>query len=129
MREKFLLELRAAKFIAPNVKHFTFEVKNKDFSFAAGQFISLHMINAQGEEVRRNYSIASPPTDPTVIEMACSYVKGGLASEKLFNQLKEGDQLEASGPYGIFVLKPNDPQRYVLVSTGTGVTPYRSMLP
>ncbi|MBS0231769.1 MAG: ferredoxin--NADP reductase, partial [Proteobacteria bacterium] len=36
----------------------------------------------------------------------------------------------ASGPYGRFCLFPNDAnRRYLLVGTGTGITPYRAMLP
>ena len=38
--------------------------------------------------------------------------------------------IEASGPYGRFCLMPADAnRRYLLIATGTGVTPYRSMLP
>ena len=37
--------------------------------------------------------------------------------------------VEASGPYGRFVLRDDPPCRYLLLGTGTGVTPYRSMLP
>ena len=38
--------------------------------------------------------------------------------------------VEASGPYGRFCLMDADAnKRYLLVATGTGVTPYRAMLP
>ena len=38
--------------------------------------------------------------------------------------------MEASGPFGRFCLMPGDRNaRYLLIATGTGVTPYRSMLP
>lgn len=125
---KFTLKLTAVRNIAPHVKHFEFSLPDLGkLQFTAGQFISLH-IDTPYKEVRRNYSIANSPTKQRVIEIACTYLKGGIASELLFN-LKIGDTLTASGPYGIFVLRPNDPQRYVLVATGTGVTPYRSMLP
>src|SRR5690606_12693220 len=44
--------------------------------------------------------------------------------------LDEGDTVDASGPYGRFCLMPNDAnRRYLLIGTGTGVTPYRAMLP
>lgn len=58
-----------------------------------------------------------------------SYLPNGLASTILLN-LQQDDSLDASGPYGQFVLKDEVlPQRYLLIGTGTGITPYRSMLP
>jgi ferredoxin-NADP reductase len=55
-------------------------------------------------------------------------VEGGFATVKL-QGLNPGDMVEASGPYGRFVLRDDPPCRYLLVATGTGVTPYRAMLP
>jgi NAD(P)H-flavin reductase len=44
--------------------------------------------------------------------------------------LEHGGHIDASGPYGRFCLGPGDSnQRYLLIGTGTGVTPYRAMLP
>jgi ferredoxin-NADP reductase len=41
-----------------------------------------------------------------------------------------GGVIDASGPYGRFCLQAADSnRRYLLVATGTGVTPYRAMLP
>ena len=38
--------------------------------------------------------------------------------------------IDASGPYGRFCLLPADAnRRYLLIGTGTGITPYRAMLP
>ena len=48
----------------------------------------------------------------------------------MFEGLDEGGTIDASGPYGRFCLMPADAnQRYLLIGTGTGVTPYRAMLP
>ncbi len=58
-----------------------------------------------------------------------SYVEGGAATA-LLSDLAEGGTVDASGPYGRFCLMDADTnQRYLLVATGTGVTPYRAMLP
>ena len=54
----------------------------------------------------------------------------GGAATALFTALDEGQQIQASGPYGRFCLGADDSnQRYLLIGTGTGVTPYRAMLP
>src|SRR5690606_7916897 len=64
-----------------------------------------------------------------LVEIAVSYVPGGAATA-LFEGLEPGDAIDASGPYGRFVLMPADTnRRYLLIGTGTGVTPYRAMLP
>jgi NAD(P)H-flavin reductase len=56
-------------------------------------------------------------------------VAGGAATA-LFESLETGGAIDASGPYGRFCLMPADTnQRYLLIGTGTGVTPYRAMLP
>ena len=63
------------------------------------------------------------------IEIAVSYVEGGAAT-RLLGELPIGGVIDASGPYGRFCLQPADTHpRYLLLATGTGVTPYRAMLP
>jgi len=112
--------------VAPNVLHLSFRREDPEpFSFVAGQFVTLH-IETPAKKVHRSYSIANSPGDHR-IEISCAYVENGVASQLLFG-LKPGDAIEAGGPYGLFVLKEEQPKRYILVATGTGVTPYRSML-
>ncbi|MEO1273760.1 MAG: hypothetical protein AAFX99_37265, partial [Myxococcota bacterium] len=45
------------------------------------------------------------------------------------HRLEVGDVLKTSGPYGRFVLKKALPRDIILVATGTGVAPYRAMVP
>jgi ferredoxin-NADP reductase len=97
------------------------------FQFQAGQFINLHFDRA-GQPAHRSYSVANAPGDSDVFEIAMSPVEGGLATSAL-TAARPGDRLTASGPYGRFVLKDDPPCRLVLVGTGTGITPYRAMLP
>jgi len=118
--------LEASKMLAPKVLHLSFRREdNESFSFVAGQFITLH-IETPTKKIHRSYSVANSPGDNR-LEMSCAYVENGIASQLLFG-LKPGDVVEAGGPYGLFVLKDEQPKRYLLVATGTGVTPYRSML-
>lgn len=97
----------------------------------AGQFVRLHMQQNDGLDTFRSYSIAnifpSEKCELDEIEVAMTWVEGGLATRKL-SSMKPGDRLEASGPYGRFCLLPDRHERYFLIATGTGVTPYRAML-
>lgn len=129
----FPIVLKSVTVIAPQVKHFVFHCeKNAEgeaFSYVAGQFITIHF-EREGQMLRRSYSIATIPSifkETQCIEFAAGYVDNGPASELLFN-LKPGDSLEATGPFGRLVLKEDVPKRYVFLSTSTGVTPFRAML-
>lgn len=126
-RETFPLIVTAFKDIAPQVRQLSLQKPHGEpFSYIPGQFISIHF-SLKGEELRRSYSIASLPHEPT-LDIALSYFKGGAGSEYIFN-LAVGDTVTASGPYGRLILQDHIPQRYILMATGTGVTPYRAMLP
>lgn len=120
--------------LAPTVGHYTFvRDDGQPLDFIPGQFIQVHFRYADGTPTKRSYSLATIHDHALgpgeAVEIAVSYVPGGAATA-LFEGLKEGDAIEASGPYGRFCLMPGDAnRRYLLIATGTGVTPYRSMLP
>ena len=134
MAEHFSLRLAASRMLAPSVRHLEFErADGAPFAFIPGQFVQVHFHYADGKPTKRSYSVAtigSGDGGPTQrLEIAVSYVDGGAATALLAN-LNEGDSIDASGPYGRFCLMDADAnKRYLLVATGTGVTPYRAMLP
>jgi len=93
----------------------------------------VHFHYADGTATKRSYSLATIHDHAMgpgeAVEIAVSYVAGGAATA-LFEGLEQGGRVDASGPYGRFCLMPADAnRRYLLIGTGTGVTPYRAMLP
>lgn len=120
--------------IAPTVAHLSFERDDgQPLPCIPGQFIQIHFQYADGTPARRSYSIAVgralDAAPDARVEIAVSYVPGGAATA-LFEALPIGGTLDASGPFGRFCLLPNDGnRRYLLIGTGTGITPYRAMLP
>ena len=135
MIEHFPLRLAASHMLAPAVRHMAFErADGQPFAFVPGQFVQIHFHYADGKPTKRSYSVATvgksaAPAPVDRLEIAVSYVEGGAATALLGN-LSEGGTVDASGPYGRFCLMDADTnQRYLLVATGTGVTPYRAMLP
>lgn len=134
MPQHFPLRLVGSRMIAPSVRHLAFVRDDGEaLAFIPGQFLQVHFHYDDGKPTKRSYSVATVldgPVDPsTAIELAVSYVAGGAAT-RLFEQLQEGERIEASGPFGRFCLLPGDHnRRYLLIATGTGVTPYRAMLP
>ena len=119
--------LTDAYMITPNVKHFIFHAQYvTPFDYIPGQFITIHF-EKDNVALKRSYSIANAPEQNNQIEFAAGFVEKGPGTDLLFN-LKPGDELTASGPYGRLILKDEVPKRYVLVATSTGVTPYRAMI-
>ncbi len=120
--------------LAPSVGHYQFvRDDGQPLDFVPGQFIQVHFRYADGTPAKRSYSLATIHDHAMgpgeAVEIAVSYVPGGAATA-LFEGLPEGGHVEASGPFGRFCLMPGDRNaRYLLIATGTGVTPYRSMLP
>ena len=112
--------------MAPEIRHFVFEVpETGQFLFIPGQWVSVEE-TVGGEPITRAYSIASPP-DGNRFELCLNRVQDGHLSPYLFT-LQPGDDIEMRGPFGTFILRdpPNDS---VLVATGTGIAPFRAMLP
>ena len=131
---QFPLKLAGKRMLAPSVAHLTFTRDDgQPLDFIPGQFIQVHFEYADGTATKRSYSLATihdhalGPGD--AVEIAVSYVPGGAATA-LFEGLDAGGTVQASGPFGRFCLMPQDRnRRYLLIGTGTGVTPYRAMLP
>jgi ferredoxin-NADP reductase len=124
----FPLRLEAARKVTPSILHLEFRrADGEAFDYVPGQFINVHFEH-EGDPLHRSYSVANSPEATDTIQIAVSPVQDGLATRLLFG-LAPGDEVTGSGPYGRFVLRDDPPCRYVLVGTGTGVTPYRAMLP
>ncbi len=117
-----LLEWRE---IADNTRHFVFEAPDvTELAFTPGQFVSFTE-TIGGKEITRPYSIASAP-DGNRFEICLNLLEDGLFSPLLFS-MQPGDTLEMGEPLGYFVLK-NPARDSIFVATGTGVTPFRSIL-
>jgi ferredoxin-NADP reductase len=110
--------------IAPNTRHFEFEAIDWVAAFVPGQFLSV-TARIGDDEITRAYSIASPPNGKR-FAFCANLVQGGRLSPFLF-LLKPGDEIDFKGPYGAFI--PRRPvSDSILVATGTGIAPFRSML-
>ena len=134
MANHFPLRLIGSRMLAPSVRHLEFARDDGlPLDFVPGQFIQVHFNYPDGTATKRSYSLATMHDHALgageAVEIAVSYVAGGAATA-LFTALDEGQQIQASGPYGRFCLGAADAnRRYLLIGTGTGVTPYRAMLP
>ncbi|QHE93338.1 NO-inducible flavohemoprotein [Pandoraea fibrosis] len=101
--------------------------------FAPGQYISVRVTLPDGLQQRRQYSLSDAPDAPhwriTVKrEDAADAKPAGQVSNWLHANLKAGDRILVSPPYGEFTTSLDAAHPLVLLSAGVGITPMMSML-
>lgn len=106
---------------------FSLRVAGVRLSFAAGQFVRL-ALDIGAERIARPFSLVNAPDDP-VLEFYGIVVPEGPLSPRLA-QLAAGEALYvARNPAGFLVLSEvRDAETLWLVSTGTGIAPFLSIL-
>lgn len=113
----------------PAVK--TFSLAPADGSrvrFSAGQNLTLEWTMPDGEVVHRTFTIASPPTLASHVELTIKAQPDGRVTQDLHRRLRKGRRLKAYGPGGRFCLAHNPSEKVLMVAGGSGVTPIMSML-
>jgi ferredoxin-NADP reductase/ferredoxin len=103
-----------------------FDVESGDITFSPGQYMIFHVPGID-KVIRRSYSISSHPSDKTHFEICVRAVSGGFCSN-FIHRLRPGDCMQVEGPYGNFRLDDGSPRDVLMVATGTGIAPIKSML-
>ena len=99
-----------------------------ELNYISGQLIQLCAKPGEPDTVIRNYSIASWPDGTNCLELIITYLEGGAMSEYLFKEAKIGDEFVYRGPMGVFTLPETIDRDIFFVSTGSGISPFRSMV-
>lgn len=94
--------------------------------FEPGQYFSLGLQIARGM-LLRPYSTASPRGTRDALEFLVRRVPTGAFTPAFWN-VAAGDRVWIGPPKGLFRLKPGDMRTHLLVSSGTGIAPFISML-
>ncbi|HEX5448103.1 MAG TPA: FAD-dependent oxidoreductase [Candidatus Saccharimonadales bacterium] len=114
--------------VTGDVTSFVFQPE-QPVSWQAGQYF--HYLFPHPNEDDRGHerwftNSAAPSESKVMISTRIAAQKGSSFKQALQN-LKQGDEIEADGPKGSFVIE--DPARnYIWVAGGIGITPFRSML-
>jgi len=98
-------------------------INPSEISFLPGQFISIQV----SDSTFRSYSICSNEDEKTKISIAVSVYHSGIGADFLKN-LKIKDKVNFIGPSGRFALSDNLTDNILFVATGTGISPFISML-
>lgn len=119
------------EYLSPHIVNVHF-LPSRKFNFSPGQFLSVSipgLLKKHGA-IKRCYSFALSPelSQEKGYQICVKLVKDGVGSEFL-RSLAVGDRFKAYAPFGDFKLKPKPEKRNLcLISTGTGIAPFRSML-
>ena len=116
------------------VKHLTEDViilsltPPEDFTFKAGQFVTLAITNKEGIKRMRSYSILNNPSKKNTLDLCIKLIPEGFASE-IFKESKTGDEFNIKGPFGVFTFdKEAEVKEHCFIGTGTGIVPFYSMI-
>jgi len=116
-----------------DVHHIILDFGDTAFPVLEGQSIGIVApgVDAEGKPHRvRLYSIASPRHGerPNHNNLALTVKRepNGVCSNYVC-ELKKGDKIEVTGPFGATFLMPNDPTaNIIMICTGTGSAPFRA---
>ncbi len=115
-----------------DVRHIILDFGSASFPVLEGQSIGVIApgLDPQGQPHKiRLYSIASPregeKTNANNLALTVKREPNGVCSNFLCD-LKKGDQVQVTGPFGATFLMPDDPSANIMmVCTGTGSAPFR----
>jgi len=97
---------------------------NERLQFLAGQYLEFLLKDGS----RRSFSMGNAPHDDALLELHVRHVPGGQFTDHVFGKMKERDILRFEGPQGTFFLREDSGKPIVLVASGTGFAPIKSII-
>jgi len=125
--QDYLCEVLEVKQLAKDVKSLILKC-DKDLNFIPGQFVNLKFEDPFGDEglMQRAYSIASKPAKRE-FELCVKIIPKGKGSTYI-DGLKVEDIVKIKAPFGHCVIEDSNQEDLVMVATGTGIAPIKSIL-
>ena len=99
---------------------------NENMRYLPGQYVEFLLKDGK----RRSYSIATPPAAEGVIdiELHIRHTPGGVFTDHVFSAMKERELLRFEGPLGTFYLREKSERPMILLASGTGFAPIKSIV-
>jgi ring-1,2-phenylacetyl-CoA epoxidase subunit PaaE len=129
------LPVRAVDRLTDDAVAITFQVPEalrEHFAFRAGQHLTVRRL-ADGEDVRRSYSICSTPADLAghgTLRIGVKQIAGGAFSAFAASSLRPGDTVQVLAPLGHFTtdFEAGRGRHYAALVAGSGITPVLSLV-
>ncbi|MEO7854275.1 MAG: CDP-6-deoxy-delta-3,4-glucoseen reductase [Rubrivivax sp.] len=100
---------------------------NQNLQYRAGQYMEIILRDG----ARRSYSMANAAHNlgsPAAIELHLRHMVGGVFTDHVFYGMKEKDILRIEGPFGSFFLREDSPAPIVMLASGTGFAPIKTIV-
>ncbi|MWL90671.1 2Fe-2S iron-sulfur cluster-binding protein [Cupriavidus sp. SW-Y-13] len=116
--------VRAVSPLGPDVLHLQLALPDDEpFDFAPGQYLKVLLEDG----THRSFSMASAPNG-NVVDFHVRQIANGRFTSQQLPRLHAGDTLDVEIPHGSFSLHKEDYRPLLMVATGTGLAPIKSML-
>ncbi len=122
--EDFTATVIALDDLSPTIKGLRLKL-DRPMTFQAGQYINLELPGIDGS---RAFSLANPPSRADEVELHVRLVEGGAATSYIHRELKVGDALTLSGPYGQFFVRDSQAGDLIFIAGGSGLSSPQSMI-
>ena len=127
---RFAATVESITHYTSNVASFRLRADKRLPRFTPGQFIHLTLEPfdpASFWPESRVFSVANAVADRKTVELIIS--RQGAYTSKILDELSEGDQVWAKGPYGDFVIDGRHQYSHaVLIAGGTGISPFGAFM-
>jgi propane monooxygenase reductase subunit len=101
-------------------------IEPREVKFFPGQYVD---ISVPGSEEVRSFSMANTSSrEDGRLEFVIKVYPDGLFSQFLDSELKVGDRVNLTGPYGMFTLREGHDTDLVFVGGGAGMAPILALL-
>ena len=110
--------------LSPTIKGLHLKL-DRPMTFQAGQYINIELPSVDGA---RAFSLANPPGKADEVELHVRLIEGGAATTYIHEQLKAGDEVNLSGPYGQFFVRSSQPGDLIFIAGGSGLSSPQSMI-
>jgi propane monooxygenase reductase component len=102
-------------------------IEPTELEFHPGQYVDISIPGADGHH--RSFSMANLPSDKGKLEFMIKLYPDGRFSGLLADgTVCVGEELEVTGPYGMFTLRASSPRRLLFIGGGAGMAPILCLL-
>jgi len=125
--EEAVVEVVSNENVTHDIRHLIVRlIEPAAIKFFPGQYVDFHV---PGTEETRSFSMANISSlESGQLEFVIKVYPNGLFSEFLDTDVKPGDRLEITGPFGVFTLRDAPDSDLVFVGGGAGMAPILALL-
>ena len=125
--EEAVVEVVSNENVTHDMRHLVVRlIEPASIKFFPGQYVDFHV---PGSEETRSFSMANISSlESGQLEFVIKVYPNGLFSEFLDTEVKPGDRLDITGPFGVFTLRDAPDSDLVFVGGGAGMAPILALL-